>query len=397
MYGTYHRSAVCLTCLIDRRVEDGEQRVVLLVFCQLCGLVSLQGCAVCAEAVHQCCQLIALCLRCLCLCGFYLLCRLHFFCLCFRSCSGELAVDLCQHGQQLGCLIGLPELKVGGTLEQLAHTLRLFDTRQLYQDTARLGQLLDVRLNYTETVDTRTEYVERVLDGAVNLLADDFLHFRVGGGQGNFVFELEGREDGCQLAVGVHFTVRLDEERYEISTARFLFLSGECHRLFVVGSLVVTAQCVQDVRDGHFHRHVHTALEVKTKVDLFLTALFQGVAEPHFLCRNRVQILVLFDCVACRIFLGCLVIMCSHERERQVEGAYQCKARCQNSYKSFVLHNVVVILFVVFYFSLLPFLPLILPLQRGQGVSLYCLRRRIRSRTLHKKRAKVRKISDIRK
>ena len=334
--GTDYRTAVSLTCLVHGRVEDSEERVVLLVFCNLCSLVCLDGCAVCTQVIYQVSEVFALSLR-------SLLC-FHLFCSLFlRSGSGELTVDLRQHRQQLGSLVGLPELKVRRTLEQFTNTLRLFDTRKLDEDTARLSKFLDVRLYHTEAVDTRTEHVERVLNSAIHFLADNFLYFFVGRGQGYFVLQLESREDRSQLSVRVHFFVRFDEKGYEISTAGFLFLASARQSLFVVRRLVVSAERIEDVRNGYLHRHVHTALEVQTEVNLFLTTLFERVTKPNFLGSNRVQILILLNCITCRILLRSLVIVAGHERERQIEGAYQRKAHRQNSNKSFVLHNCFVV------------------------------------------------------
>ena len=303
---TDYRTAVCLTCLVHRRVEDSEERVVLLVFSNLCCLVCLDGCAVSTQVIYQVSEVFALSLR-------SLLC-FHLFCSLFlRSGSSELTVDLRQHRQQLGSLVGLPELKVRRTLEQFTNTLRLFDTRQLDQDTARLSQLLDVRLYNTEAVDTRTEHVERVLNSAVHFLADNFLYFFVGRGQRHFVLQLEGREDRSQLSVRVNLFVRFDKEGYEVSSAGFLFLTSARQSLFVVRCFVVAAERVEDVRNGYLHRHVHTALEVQTEVNLFLTALFERVTKPNFLGSNRVQILILLNCITCRILLRSLVIVAGHE------------------------------------------------------------------------------------
>ena len=42
--GTYYRTTISLTGLVDRRVEDSEERVVLLVLSYLCSLISLSSC-----------------------------------------------------------------------------------------------------------------------------------------------------------------------------------------------------------------------------------------------------------------------------------------------------------------------------------------------------------------
>ena len=181
---TYDRTAVCLTGLVDRRVKNSEEWVVLLVLSYLSGLISLN----CSSGVaEQLCEFITFCLRSL--FGFYFF-SLYLLCL-LRGRSSKLTVDLCQQRQQLGSLIGLPELKVRRTLEQFTNTLRLFDTRKFNQDTTRLSQFLNVRLNNTETVDTCTEHVKGVLNSSINFLANNFFYLSVCRSEGYFVFEFK--------------------------------------------------------------------------------------------------------------------------------------------------------------------------------------------------------------
>ena len=49
MYGTDDWATISLTGLVDRRIEDSEERVVLLILCELSSLVSLYGSTVSAE------------------------------------------------------------------------------------------------------------------------------------------------------------------------------------------------------------------------------------------------------------------------------------------------------------------------------------------------------------
>ena len=94
--------------------------------------------------------------------------------------STQFAVDLCDLRQQLGEVVGLPELEVSRSLEEFTYTLRLLDTRKLDQDTTGLSQFLDVRLNNAETVDTGAEHHKRVVDSAFYFLTDYALYFFVG-------------------------------------------------------------------------------------------------------------------------------------------------------------------------------------------------------------------------
>ena len=63
MYGTYYRTAVSLTGLVNRRVEDSEQRIVLLVLSELSSLVCLSSQRVSAKVIYEVCEVFALSLR----------------------------------------------------------------------------------------------------------------------------------------------------------------------------------------------------------------------------------------------------------------------------------------------------------------------------------------------
>ena len=74
---------------------------------------------------------------------------------------GQVLVYLDEVGHNLVRVVSLPELQVGATLQQLAHTLGLLHTRHFHHDAASLTfQLLDVGLYYAELVDTVAHYVE---------------------------------------------------------------------------------------------------------------------------------------------------------------------------------------------------------------------------------------------
>ena len=60
---------------------------------------------------------------------------------------------------KVGDSVCFVEFEVGSTLEQLAHTLRLFHARKLKKDAAGALKLLNVRRNHTETVDTGSKHV----------------------------------------------------------------------------------------------------------------------------------------------------------------------------------------------------------------------------------------------
>ena len=63
---------------------------------------------------------------------------------------------------------------------ELTNALRLVDTRHFDHDTALLAfELLDVRLNNAELVDTCTYHEERVVDGCLNLIAQHLFYLLV--------------------------------------------------------------------------------------------------------------------------------------------------------------------------------------------------------------------------
>ena len=123
------------------------------------------------------------------------------------------AVELYEVRDYLLCVVGLPELKVGATLKQLAHTLRLADTRHLYHDSAFLSlKFLDVWLNNTELVDTGTYNVERVVDGSLHLLTECLLNLRVAALWIYLALQLLCGEDFSQLVTRCILVVGVDEE-----------------------------------------------------------------------------------------------------------------------------------------------------------------------------------------
>ena len=65
-------------------------------------------------------------------------------------------------------------------MEEFSHTFRFFDTRKLYHDTPHsVFKTLDIRLNYTETVDTCTEYIIRVFYGSFYFRTQYFFYFSI--------------------------------------------------------------------------------------------------------------------------------------------------------------------------------------------------------------------------
>ena len=305
--------------------------ICLKVSTVVCQRICLRNIEVCHQRIHGVRSLYSL--LCLNFLGFFL----DHLCLgSVKACP--FGINLAEPGQHFCALIGLPELEVSGSLKELTYTLGLLDTRQLDEDTSGLVQLLDVGLNDTEAVDTRAEHVERVVDSSVHFLAQHFFNLCIGGVEGHFVFELKRREHRRELRIGVLLFVRLDEKCDEVDLAVFLLLFSSSHGLCEVLAGVVARKCIQDVGNTHFHRYVHTALQVKAEVDFLFTALFEGVAKPHFLACNGVQIDVLLGFLSVSVLLRLFVVVARYETEGEIEGAYQSEAHGQDSNNSFVLH-----------------------------------------------------------
>ena len=313
---TYHRTTVGLTCLINSGVEHSKERVLLLVLLQLFLLTYLSR--IVLQPIHNVSDIAI---------GGNLLWRSCRGCLRRILCSSIelriLAIDLYKLRQDLCKVVGLPELEVSRPLEKFANTLRLLYARQLNQNTTGLGEFLDIRLYHAKAVNTSTKYFERIIHRTIHLFADYFLNILIGRVEIHLVFEFKSREHTCQLCIGVHLFERLDKECNKIGTAGFLFLLCQSHSLGESFGSVVAGEYTNNVRNADLHGNVHTAFQVKTEVNLFLAALFQGVAKPYFLCSNRVEINVLFCSIVSCILLCLLIVVRSNNRERQVEGAHQ--------------------------------------------------------------------------
>ena len=175
-------------------LQQGEQRVLLL--CCLYSSCLCLGSLLCCVASAA--QLQLSLSRLLCLYGV----SLSRCCVGFLSSAtiSEALVELYKVGLYLLVVVGLPELQVCRTLQQLTHTLRLADTRHLDHQSSFLAfQLLDVGLYDTELVDTVAYNIVGVLDGCCHLLAEHTLHFLVGALCAYLALQLLSGEDSSQL------------------------------------------------------------------------------------------------------------------------------------------------------------------------------------------------------
>ncbi len=97
-------------------------------------------------------------------------------------------------------------------MEEFTDTLRLFDTRQLDKDTAVGLETLDVRLYDTKAVDTGTKYVERVVDGTLDILTQNGQHLFVSRGGVDASLHFEGAEDGRQAGTFIQSLIFFNEK-----------------------------------------------------------------------------------------------------------------------------------------------------------------------------------------
>ena len=187
-----------------------------------------------------------------------------------RLCQAR--VEGCEGTLDVLQIISFPEFEVGATLEELAHTLGLFDTGHFDHDLTHLSATfedLDVGLCHTEAVDTLAHHLVGVVDRSLNFLFEGGFHLRVGAvGRDAFFLELKG-EETAEL-VFTHFLLVETHEDIEEVIRRILgFCASFVHDLLhlrVVG--VAAGQVLHNVGNRHFENDVHTAFQVETQTDL---------------------------------------------------------------------------------------------------------------------------------
>ena len=109
---------------------------------------------------------------------------------------GQTAVELLQVGCDFLRGVGLPELEVGATLQEFAHTLGIFHTRHFHHDAAFLAfEHLYVGLYHTKLVDTVGDDVLGICHCLRHFVAENALHLAV-------------------AAVGLHFRKLLGSENF---------------------------------------------------------------------------------------------------------------------------------------------------------------------------------------
>ena len=111
---------------------------------------------------------------------------------------GQTAVELLQVGRDFLRGVGLPELEVGATLQEFAHTLGIFHTRHFHHDAAFLAfEHLYVGLYHTKLVDTVGDDVLGICHCLRNFAAENALHLAVAA-VGLYFRKLLGSENFCE-------------------------------------------------------------------------------------------------------------------------------------------------------------------------------------------------------
>ena len=185
---------------------------------------------------------------------------------------------------------GGPELEGGGTLQELADTLRILDARELDEDLAAVLDALDVRLGDAETVDTVAEHVEGVVDGALRFVADDLDDFLVGGFRLHLVAELVGAEDLGEPAAVRGLGPGAFEQADEILAGVHVVLLRQIERFLEVGIGAVAGEGLHEILELDLQHDVHAALEVEAEVDLLLLGGLVGVSEINLLSADGVDV-----------------------------------------------------------------------------------------------------------
>ena len=214
---------------------------------------------------------------------------------------GQLGLDEliggCQCGKHLAGIVGQPEFERRGTLQQVAHTLRLLHARQLDQDAVRVGQTHDVGLRNAEMVDTAAQDVERSGDGGIGFLLEDFLDVGIGAFERD-VLAVGADEDRSQRTAVRKALVGLHEVgnivfRGAVLQGRVGLGDGADEGGIV---LAVAGERLDDILDLHLQHDVHTALEVETQVQFLLLALLVGeLLEPEVIntqILNRIEVML---------------------------------------------------------------------------------------------------------
>ena len=192
--------------------------------------------------------------------------------------GSQLAVYLYQERSDFLRVVGLPELQVGRTLQQLADALGLLHTRHFHHDAAFLAfQSLDVGLYHTEAVDTGAQNVVAIVNSTLQFGTQNVLNFLVCALGRNLVAKLLCGKQFGEGTLGSHLLEVFNEQGNKVTLAFGCFLSRLLHGIAegLVGVFLVVSQSLDYIGHADFEDYIHTALEVKTQADTHFAALLQ--------------------------------------------------------------------------------------------------------------------------
>ncbi|OAV75844.1 hypothetical protein Barb7_00495 [Bacteroidales bacterium Barb7] len=122
--------------------------------------------------------------------------------------------------------VRFPKLQIGTSLQQTADTFRFLYARQFHEDTSCRFQTLDIGGNYTEAVDTGTQYVERIVNGTFQFGFQYGNNLCIRALRGNLFFQVEGAEYGGQTGIRIQPFIFFGEQVDKVPAYRVLALIG---------------------------------------------------------------------------------------------------------------------------------------------------------------------------
>ena len=182
-------------------------------------------------------------------------------------------------GVDLLVLIGLPELQIGRALEHFTDAVLVLHARQFDLDAAGEFLLLQHGLGHAELVDPGAHDALGIAQGIVRFTAQSGEVIRVAALPVEHVLALRCIEDGRKGLVTGDLGVLLPEQRDEVVPRGFLPVARIGDRGVESRIVIALTEVDHQFGNAHFERYRHTALEIKTHVDLALLAFAVGLAQ----------------------------------------------------------------------------------------------------------------------
>ena len=249
--------------------------------------------------------------------------------------------------KKLSTVVSCPELEWCSTLEELTYTLWLLNTWKLNQNAVWVWKALDIWLHNTEVVDTATDDVEWCRDSILSLLAKN-LHNLVVRHTWLDILTIWAKENIYQLATVACLSISLCEST-DIVTCTLLkslcCLLNSGNECWII--LALTSKRLNNILNLNLKHDVHTALEVKTQVNLLLFALLVSklckTNVVNNLVLNRIKVVLLHcNLLLCwesgSVLYSVLLYATSLEREGKLVYTRKRKQDCNQFDKTFTLH-----------------------------------------------------------